>query len=98
MASEAERVGLNQERARARSQILNHLGEGSGDFLGIAAIQTPALDAVARGPLPQLRVRRVLLADGGGVGIAVVFDDENDRLMAVCCCLCCLAQAGLQGS
>ena len=42
------------------------------------AIESKAFDAVAGGALPELDVAGKLLGDGRRVGVAIVFDNEDD--------------------
>jgi hypothetical protein len=54
-------------------------GEGLGGADGIGeGVDAEALDAVSGGAFPEFYLRGVLFADGGRVGVAVVFDDEDD--------------------
>ena len=80
VAAQAQRVGLDEERARGGADFFDGRGKragGGGDVEG--GVEREALDAVAGGALPELGVARELLGDGRGVRVAVVFDDEENR-------------------
>ena len=79
VAAEAEGVDLDEHGAGFGADLLDHAGDLGGEGEGIGRVEFAALDAVAGGALPELGVGRDLFVDRGGVGVAVVLDQENDR-------------------
>ena len=79
VAAEAQRVGLDEERARGLPDFFDGGGErlrGGGDV--DRGINGEAFHAVTGGAAPKLGVGGKLLGGRRRVGVAVVLDDEDD--------------------
>ena len=79
VAAEAQRVGLDEERARGFPDFFDGGGErlrGGGDV--DRGINGEAFHAVTGGAAPKLGVGGKLLGGRRRVGVAVVLDDEDD--------------------
>ncbi len=78
VAAQAGHVGLDQEGAAGGAGAVDGGGEtaGGGQRVG-GKIEREALDAVAGGAVPEFQTGGELFADGRGVGVTVVFNDED---------------------
>ena len=78
MPTEAKGAGFDQNGARGVPGFINRLAEHVRAGFDVGCIDGESFHLITGGAFPELGIGCELLADRGGVGIAIVLDDKDN--------------------